>query len=164
MCGLVGFFGGAASHGEAGDEAMLKRMADTIVHRGPDDAGYWCDTEQRIGLRHRRLSIVDLSSAGHQPMQSASGRYVIVFNGEIYNHPLLRREFENKRALNPAFSQRERESTFWRGHSDTETLLACFDAWGIQATVERAIGMFAFAVWDRQAGTLTLARDRIGKH
>lgn len=163
MCGLVGFFGGAASHGEAGDEAMLKRMADTIVHRGPDDAGYWCDTERRIGLGHRRLSIVDLSSAGHQPMQSASGRYVIVFNGEIYNHLLLRQELENKRALNPAFPQREGESTFWRGHSDTETLLACFDAWGIQATVERAIGMFAFAVWDRPAGTLTLARDRIGE-
>ncbi len=163
MCGLVGFFGGAASHGEAGDEAMLKRMADTIVHRGPDDAGYWCDTERRIGLGHRRLSIVDLSSAGHQPMQSASGRYVIVFNGEIYNHLLLRQELENKRALNPAFPQGEGESTFWRGHSDTETLLACFDAWGIQATVERAIGMFAFAVWDRQAGTLTLARDRIGE-
>lgn len=163
MCGLVGFFGGVVSHGEAGDEATLKRMADTIVHRGPDDAGYWCDSERRIGLGHRRLSIVDLSSAGHQPMQSASGRYVIAFNGEIYNHLLLRQELEYRNGLNAPPAQEGRQKASWRGHSDTETLLACFDAWGIRATVERAIGMFAFAVWDRQDNTLTLARDRIGE-
>ena len=152
MCGLVGFLGGLAAHSQLGDEAMLKRMADTVANRGPDDAGYWSDVDQRIGFGHRRLSIVDLSAAGHQPMPSASGRYVIAFNGEIYNHMALRQAMEGA-AQAPA----------WRGHSDTETLLAGFDAWGIQGTVERAIGMFAFAVWDRQTHTLTLARDRIGE-
>lgn len=152
MCGLVGFFGGLAAHGQPGDEAMLRRMADTIANRGPDDAGYWSDVDHRIGFGHRRLSIVDLSPAGHQPMPSASGRYVIAFNGEIYNHLLLRQALADL-AQTPA----------WRGHSDTETLLAGFDAWGIQGTVERAIGMFAFAVWDKQTHTLTLARDRIGE-
>lgn len=152
MCGFVGFLGGLAVNGLSGDEAMLRRMADTIAHRGPDDAGYWSDREQRIGLGHRRLSIVDLSPAGHQPMPSASGRYVIAFNGEIYNHLLLRQLLVDV-AQAPA----------WLGHSDTETLLAGFDVWGIQGTVERAIGMFAFAVWDRQTRTLTLARDRIGE-
>lgn len=152
MCGFVGFFGGLATNGQLADEAMLQRMADTIAKRGPDDAGYWSDVDHRIGFGHRRLSIVDLSPAGHQPMPSASGRYVIAFNGEIYNHLLLRQALADV-ARAPA----------WRGHSDTETLLAGFDAWGIQGTVERAIGMFAFAVWDRQTHTLTLARDRIGE-
>lgn len=152
MCGFAGFLGGVASYGQAGDEAMLKRMADTIANRGPDDAGYWSDPDHRVGLGHRRLSIVDLSPAGHQPMPSASSRYVIAFNGEIYNHLLLRQALE-------AAGQ----APAWRGHSDTETLLAGFDAWGIQGTVERAIGMFAFSVWDRQTGTLTLGRDRIGE-
>lgn len=152
MCGLVGFLGGDASYGQMGDEAMLKRMADAIRYRGPDDEGYWCDTDHRIGFGHRRLSVVDLSPAGHQPMQLDSNRYVIVFNGEIYNHLLLRQELEKMgRAPN------------WRGHSDTETLLAGFDAWGIQGTLERSIGMFAIAVWDRQSGVLTLGRDRIGE-
>ncbi|MFC5474714.1 asparagine synthase (glutamine-hydrolyzing) [Paraherbaspirillum soli] len=152
MCGFAGFFGGIASQGQAGDEAVLKRMADTLLTRGPDDAGYWSDQNHRIGLGHRRLAIVDLSPAGHQPMLSASSRYVIVFNGEIYNHLLLREALE-------AGGQ----APAWRGHSDTETLLAGFDAWGVQGTAERAIGMFAFAVWDKQTGTLFLARDRIGE-
>jgi asparagine synthase (glutamine-hydrolysing) len=152
MCGFVGFLGGSAQYAQAGDEAMLKRMADTIAHRGPDDAGYWCDLDLRVGLGHRRLSIVDLSPTGHQPMLSPSSRYVIAFNGEIYNHMLLRQELEFA-AQAPA----------WRGHSDTETLVAGFDAWGIQGTVERAIGMFAFAVWDRQDRVLVLGRDRIGE-
>ena len=92
MCGLVGFLGGRA--GADGSADLLRRMADTIKHRGPDDGGVWCDSEQRIGLGHRRLAIVDLSPAGHQPMISASGRYVIAFNGEIYNHLELRRELD----------------------------------------------------------------------
>ncbi len=152
MCGFVGFFGGASLNGHLDNQAMLKRMADTIANRGPDDAGYWSDVNHRIGLGHRRLSIVDLSSAGHQPMLSASGRYVIVFNGEIYNHLLLRVALEDVG-----------QAPTWRGYSDTETLLAGFDAWGIQHTVERAVGMFAFAVWDRHTHRLTLARDRIGE-
>lgn len=152
MCGFVGFLGSSSFYEQVGDEAMLKRMADTIMYRGPDDAGYWFDGDNRIGLGHRRLSIVDLSPAGHQPMQSSSSRYVIAFNGEIYNHPSLRQALE----ING-------QAPSWRGHSDTETLLAGFDVWGIQGTVERAIGMFAFAVWDRQTYTLTLGRDRFGE-
>jgi asparagine synthase (glutamine-hydrolysing) len=152
MCGFVGFMGGVASYGPSGDESVLLRMADTITTRGPDDAGYWADSDRRIGLGHRRLSIVDLSPAGHQPMVSGSGRYVLVYNGEIYNHLDCRASL----AITGA-------SFMWRGHSDTETLLAGFDAWGVQVTVERSIGMFAFAVWDKLTRTLTLARDRIGE-
>ena len=152
MCGLTGFLGAVPFQAKGEQQAVLKRMTDTIVYRGPDDAGYWCDGERGIALGHRRLSILDLSPAGHQPMHSSGGRYVIAFNGEIYNHLRMRQELETGGAA-PA----------WRGHSDTETLLAGFDAWGIQGTVERAVGMFAFAVWDRQTCTLTLGRDRIGE-
>ena len=152
MCGLVGILGGVAPLGGQGDEALIKRMADTIMHRGPDDAGYWCDSEQRISLGHRRLSIIDLSNAGHQPMQSGSGRYVIAFNGEIYNHLSLRQVLQG---VNLAKT--------WCGHSDTETLLAGFEAWGVKKTIEKVIGMFAIAVWDKLTNTLTLVRDRIGE-
>lgn len=150
MCGLLGFF--AADIGCAEDVRMrLVRMADQIVHRGPDDAGYWCDVERGIGLAHRRLSIIDLSPAGHQPMHSSSERYVIAFNGEIYNHLDIRRDLEAKGV------------GAWRGHSDTETLLSGFDAWGIRQTIERTTGMFALAVWDKVSRVLTLARDRLGE-
>jgi len=152
MCGFVGFLGATPFQAKGEQAALLKRMSDAIVHRGPDDAGYWTDGEHHVALSHRRLSIIDLSPAGHQPMASSFGRYVIAFNGEIYNHLLMRKELEAS-ASAPA----------WRGRSDTETLLAGFDAWGIQGTVERAIGMFAFAVWDRQTRTLTLGRDRLGE-
>jgi len=148
MCGLVGFLGGLSPGNKEGMEALLQRMADTITYRGPDDSGYWCDTNQHIGLGHRRLSILDLSSAGHQPMVSSSGRYIIAFNGEIYNHMELRKELK---------------TNSWQGHSDTETLLTCFDEWGVQKAVERAAGMFAFAVWDTSNSTLILGRDRIGE-
>lgn len=152
MCGLSGFLGAAPFHAEGGHGAVLKRMTDSISHRGPDDAGYWCDAEAGVALGHRRLSILDLSPAGHQPMHSASRRHVLVFNGEIYNHLSLREEL---RALGAAPA--------WRGHSDTETLLAGFATWGVQATLERSVGMFAFALWDRDSATLTLGRDRIGE-
>lgn len=152
MCGFAGFLGGAVPDGDAGNRALLGRMGDVIAHRGPDDHGCWFDPGHGIGLSHRRLSIVDVSSAGHQPMQSHSGRYVIAFNGEIYNHLFLRKSLES-----------ESRVSGWRGHSDTETLLAAFDAWGIRDTVDRAVGMFAFAVWDRQEGVLTLGRDRLGE-
>ena len=150
MCGFAGFFSGAWP----GDAAplRLKAMTDAIAHRGPDAEGQWLDADAAIGLGHRRLAIVELSAAGAQPMLSASGRYVLAFNGEIYNHLDLRAELD-KSARAPA----------WRGHSDTETLLAGFDAWGIRATVERAVGMFAFAVWCRQTRALTLGRDRLGE-
>jgi len=152
MCGFAGFFGGENSLSLRDGETVLRHMTDSIVNRGPDDAGCWFQPEKKIGMGHRRLSVIDLSPAGHQPMHSASGRYVIAFNGEIYNHLLLRQKIESN-ADSPA----------WRGHSDTETLLAGFDLWGVEATVKRTTGMFAFAVWDNKESTLLLGRDRIGE-
>lgn len=151
MCGLTGFLGGQGWQLDAA-QASIQRMTDAIVSRGPDAEGHWLDADAGIALGHRRLSIVDLSAAGAQPMVSAAGRYVFAFNGEIYNHMDLR----------AALAQEGRAPT-WRGHSDTETLLAGFEAWGIRATVERAVGMFAFAVWCKHTRTLTLARDRLGE-
>ncbi len=142
MCGIAGIFGG-----QSVDAATVTRMTRSLAHRGPDDEGVWLDREAGVALGHRRLSIIDLSPAGHQPMASPAGRYVITFNGEIYNYGHLRDEL----------------AVEWRGHSDTETLLAGFDAWGIKGTLQRATGMFAFAVWDKQERTLTLARDRLGE-
>jgi asparagine synthase (glutamine-hydrolysing) len=152
MCGIAGFWTlDAGLHGEAG-EAALRRMADAIAHRGPDADGYWSDAETGVGLAHRRLSILDLSPAGAQPMPSASGRHEIVFNGEIYNHLELRAALERDGAA-PA----------WRGHSDTETLLAAIECWGVAETLPRLFGMFAFALWDRGERALWLARDRLGE-
>jgi asparagine synthase (glutamine-hydrolysing) len=127
-------------------------MSATVRHRGPDDSGCWLDEDAGLGLGHRRLSIIDLSAAGHQPMASTCGRYVIAFNGEIYNHLALRAELEATKAA-PA----------WRGHSDTETLLACFAVHGVAETLRRSVGMFAIAVWDRSERRLDLARDRLGE-
>jgi len=126
----------------------ISRMAEAISHRGPDDVGYWTDGSQRLGFGHRRLAVVDLSPAGHQPMVSRNRRYVVVFNGEIYNH------MDCRAALSVPN---------WRGHSDTETLLAGFESWGVEGTLERCIGMFAFALWDTHSQTLTLGRDRLGE-
>jgi asparagine synthase (glutamine-hydrolysing) len=157
MCGFAGFLGGTAFVAKhSGD--ILRRMTDAISNRGPDDSGCWFDWDQRIALGHRRLAIVDLSAAGHQPMSSASSRYVIAFNGEIYNHLDLRTELLVLQAYLGGSA-----APNWRGHSDTETLLAGFDAWGIEATVKKCIGMFAFSVWDTHTQTLTLGRDRIGE-
>jgi asparagine synthase (glutamine-hydrolysing) len=127
-------------------------MTRALAHRGPDSDGAWFDEAAGLALGHRRLAIVDLSPAGAQPMQAVSGRWVMAFNGEIYNHLQLRAELE-KASLAPV----------WRGHSDTETLLAGFDAWGIRATIEKCVGMFAMAVWCRQTQSLTLVRDRLGE-
>ncbi len=156
MCGLGGWLTAKEGWRCEDASASLRRMSDAIVSRGPDDAGVWFDLDAGIGFMHRRLSILDLSPAGHQPMLSASGRYVIVFNGEIYNHIDLRRDLAEVGSGGAA-------SGGWRGRSDTETLLAGFDVWGIRATVERSIGMFAFAVWDRHERALTLGRDRMGE-
>lgn len=158
MCGLVGFLGGRA--GADGANVLLRRMSDTLIHRGPDDDGVWCDSEQRIGLGHRRLAIVDLSPAGHQPMVSASGRFVIAFNGEIYNHLDLRKVL-GQIPHSPPFAKGG--VLEWRGHSDTETLLAGIEAWGLEDTLKKSIGMFAIALWDRETSTLTLSRDRVGE-
>ena len=148
MCGFAGFLDRA---GFADGEAVLRRMADRIAHRGPDSDGYWVDGEAGIALAHRRLAIIDLSPAGHQPMASHDGRFVMSYNGEIYNHLDLRRELEAKGPIK------------WRGHSDTETLLQGFSAWGVLGTLERANGMFALALWDRAGRKLFLARDRMGE-
>ncbi len=155
MCGFTGFLGGRQL-GFA--EATLLGMAGTIKHRGPDAYGAWHDEVAGVALAHRRLSILELSDAGAQPMQSACGRYVIAFNGEIYNHLDLRALLEL-----PSASVARQVVQGWRGHSDTETLLAGFSFWGIRGTVERCIGMFAFAVWDKAERTLTLGRDRLGE-
>lgn len=147
MCGIAGILTSNFI-----DADCLSRMTNVLVHRGPNDYGSWYNSDTGIGLAHRRLSIVDLSPAGHQPMHTASGRYVMAFNGEIYNHSKLRTELEHAG-----------QAPTWRGHSDTETLLASFEAWGIEATLQRCIGMFAIALWDKQTQTLTLARDRLGE-
>jgi asparagine synthase (glutamine-hydrolysing) len=151
MCGFTGFL--ADSHFDRARLASASRaMADTILHRGPDDSGVWTDAQAGIALAHRRLSIIDLSPAGHQPMASAGGRYVIAFNGEIYNFAALRRELETAGAA-PA----------WRGHSDTEVLLALIEDRGVLGALRAARGMFAFALWDTRERTLVLARDRLGE-
>ena len=152
MCGLTGFLRFDNISSEQCEKAILVDMANAIRHRGPDSDGFWNDSASGINLAHRRLSIVDLSPAGSQPMVSVSGRYVLVFNGEIYNHLVIRTELEELG-----------QAPTWRGHSDTETLLAGIEEWGLEATLKKSIGMFAIALWDRQTHTLTLARDRLGE-
>ncbi|MDB4797094.1 asparagine synthase (glutamine-hydrolyzing), partial [bacterium] len=141
---------------------MARRMANAIAHRGPDDSGAWADAQVGIALGHRRLSIIDLSPAGHQPMASSSGRFVMAFNGEIYNHLELRAELEKSPHPSP-IPEGEGVKLGWRGHSDTETLLAGFERWGVGATLAKTVGMFAIALWDVQQRTLHLARDRFGE-
>jgi asparagine synthase (glutamine-hydrolysing) len=150
MCGIAGFIGSSWNGGVDDCEEIARRMASALAHRGPDDEGTWVDAEAGVGLGHRRLSILDLSAEGHQPMHSVDGRYVLTFNGEIYNFQQLRRELENS-------------GHRFRGHSDTEVMLAAFCQWGFLPAVKRFIGMFAFALWDRRAGLLHLARDRAGE-
>jgi asparagine synthase (glutamine-hydrolysing) len=149
MCGIAGFLD--RTMGPQLAMPLVRSMARSIAHRGPDDEGAWNDAEAGIALAQRRLSIVDLSPAGHQPMFSADGRLVIVFNGEIYNYEAIRSELDKE------------SPRAWRGHSDTEVLLDAIGRWGVLGALERCVGMFAFALWDRQNRTLTLVRDRIGE-
>jgi asparagine synthase (glutamine-hydrolysing) len=153
MCGFAGIFDLEQRRSEQAIRATVARMANVLRHRGPDDAGIWADAAAGVALGHRRLSILDLSPAGHQPMHSASGRYVIVFNGEIYNFKQLRRDLDH--LTNGSFC--------FRGHSDTEVMLAAFEHWPVQDAVSRMNGMFAFALWDRQDRVLYLGRDRLGE-
>lgn len=149
MCGITGIW----TTGSMSDlPEAVRRMSDALHHRGPDAGGSWLDQDAGIALGHRRLAIIELSELGAQPMHSACGRYVLVFNGEIYNHLELRRELATTGKA-PA----------WRGASDTETLLAGFVAWGVAATLQRAVGMFALTLWDRRERRLSLARDRFGE-
>lgn len=151
MCGIAGVWTlGSVQSG--GLESTARRMADALAHRGPDSHGIWTDPADGVALAHRRLAIVDLSPAGHQPMVSALGRYVISYNGEIYNHAELRR------AVAAAGGRAE-----WNGHSDTETLLAAIELWGFDEALRRAVGMFAIALWDRRDKVLSFARDRLGE-
>ncbi|WP_428248611.1 asparagine synthase (glutamine-hydrolyzing) [Ferrovibrio sp.] len=149
MCGLAGLLcpGGGRLDKLQRD---LAKMTTAIAYRGPDDCGFWCDAEAGIALGHRRLAIIDLSSEGAQPMQSASGRYSIVFNGEIYNYRDLRAQLQS-------------EGARFRSQSDTEVLLAGFEYWGVDATLRAANGMFALALWDADERSLILARDRFGQ-
>ena len=150
MCGLAGVLRASADRDGDAISTLVAAMGDRLAHRGPDDRGTWVDAEAGIGLAHRRLSILDLSPLGHQPMASADGRYVIAYNGEIYNFDRLR---ETLAAQGHAF----------RGHSDTEVLLAAVVQWGMEAALAQCLGMFAIALWDRQERCLWLARDRAGK-
>jgi asparagine synthase (glutamine-hydrolysing) len=150
MCGIVGFIDHRLGIGHS--EAAIEGMASRLQHRGPDDHGRWTDPAAGVALGHRRLSIVDLSPQGHQPMTSACGRYVIVFNGEIYNHRDVRARLETEYGMEG-----------WRGHSDTEVLLAALTHRGLRGALDWVVGMYAFAVWDRQERSLSLVRDRMGE-
>jgi asparagine synthase (glutamine-hydrolysing) len=150
MCAIVGFWDSSKQAEPAELERVVAGMASVLVHRGPDDQGAWADENEPLALGHRRLAILDLSSEGHQPMFSADGRYVLVFNGEIYNFKSLRVELETRGHV-------------FRGHSDTEVMLSAFNEWGLRLALERFTGMFAFALWDRQERQLHLARDRAGE-
>ena len=152
MCGIAGFFTPADTAVMSDPKALGLSMARAIAHRGPDDADAWSENRLGVTLAHRRLSIVDLSAEGRQPMTSASGRYVIVFNGEIYNYPDLRAELE-----------RSQGTIAWRGHSDTEVFLAACDAWGVVEAMRRTNGMFAMAIVDQAEERLFLSRDRMGE-
>ncbi|MEM8743250.1 MAG: asparagine synthase (glutamine-hydrolyzing) [Pseudomonadota bacterium] len=148
MCGIAGIFSTDAAR-QAPEDAHIRSMTDTLVHRGPDDGGVWCDARDGVALGNRRLAIIDLSPAGHQPMASSCGRYMLAYNGEVYNAAELRAELE--KAGRP-----------FRGHSDTEVIVEACAVWGAQAALRRLIGMFALALWDKQEKRLLLARDRLG--
>lgn len=145
MCGITALLQGAATD----PSSAIRGMTNALVHRGPDDAGTWCSNDGRIALGHRRLSIVDLSSLGRNPMSSGNGNYWITYNGEVYNYRALRRELETA-----GFA--------FRSHTDTEVILAAYERWGIDC-LERFVGMFAFALWDQSRRQLVLVRDRLGK-
>ena len=144
MCGIAGIL---TSNQDLISQPICNKMAASLQHRGPDGLGIWIDNNS-LALIHTRLSILDLSDSGHQPMHSSSGRYVISFNGEIYNHLKLRKDLKSK---------------VFQGHSDTETLLACIEEWGLELTLKKCEGMFALALWDRSKKILMLARDRLGE-
>jgi asparagine synthase (glutamine-hydrolysing) len=149
MCGIAGIFTARSV-----DKMLVAAMGDRLAHRGPDDHGIWIEQETGVGLAHRRLSIVDVSPSGAQPMASANGRWVISYNGEVYNHGVIRVQLE---------TEGHAPAAGWRGHSDTETLIEAISAWGLVATLKRAVGMFAIALWDRSERRLHLARDRFGE-
>ena len=147
MCGICGFY----SKSNLKFDNAISKMNLAISHRGPDNNGVWNDSVSGIVMGHQRLSIIDLSAAGLQPMKSSSGRFILTYNGEIYNHLEIRREIENKLNIK------------WRSNSDTETLLEAIDLWGVKETLKKIVGMFAFGLWDKKTRTLTLVKDRLGE-
>ena len=149
MCGFAGFIDLDTKYNAEDLKGFVTAMNDRIYWRGPDDFGTWVDAENGVALGHRRLSVIDLSPLGHQPMVSACGRYIIAYNGEVYNFPDLR-------------SKLEASGKSFKSHTDTEVILEACAAWGVEATLKLLIGMFAFVLWDRQTQSLTLARDRLG--
>jgi asparagine synthase (glutamine-hydrolysing) len=150
MCGIAGFLDLRRASAAPDMSRLARQMADCLVHRGPDEGGVWVEEASGVALGHRRLSIVDLSAAGAQPMLSASGRFVTSYNGEIYNAEDIRAQLAS-------------HAPAWRGHSDTEVLLEAIAAWGVEAAISKCIGMFALAIFDRETRTLSLVRDRLGK-
>src|SRR5258708_17573444 len=148
MCGIAGFIGVQPGAGPCGLDGVAIAMTRSLQHRGPDDQGQWIDRDAGAALVHLRLSIVDLSPAGHQPMTSADGRYVIIFNGEAYSFQEIRKDLEAR-------------GVSFRGHSDTEVILESITLFGLGATLKRMIVMFAIALWDKKERTLTLIRARL---
>jgi asparagine synthase (glutamine-hydrolysing) len=148
MCGVVGVFDPNQQLNEDAMRQMINAMTSRIVHRGPDGMGLWLDPKATVAFGHRRLSIIDLTEAGQQPMISANGRWVIAYNGEMYNTSAIRELLGEMK---------------YRGHSDTEVLVEAFAQWGVEVTVSRINAMFAFAAWDTQENELWLARDRFGE-
>ena len=148
MCGICGFF----SKSPSSSSDSIFKMNSAISHRGPDDSGTWHDQNMGIVFGHQRLAVIDLSVSGHQPMKSSSGRYMLIYNGEIYNHLDIRKKIEKKFALKK-----------WQGSSDTETLLEAIEVFGFEQTLKEIVGMFAFVIWDKKLRNLILARDRMGE-
>ena len=155
MCGITGVITMQKENGLTTTDELyqtINKMTDTLIHRGPDGRGIWIDQELGIALGHRRLSIIDLTAEGHQPMKSRNERYMVVFNGEIYNYESIKKELVIQDS-----------SLRFRGNSDTEVMLAAFEIWGIKRSVEKFIGIFAFALWDKKERKLYLGRDRVGE-
>src|SRR5207248_5598695 len=148
MCGIAGIFSKSVLSKEAADRINI--MACALAHRGPDDRGSWIDFQRGIAFGHQRLAILDISAEGHQPMRSQSARYVLNYNGEIYNYREIQHELNSS-------------GVTFRGHSDTEVILAAIEVWGLEAAVKKFTGMFAFGLWDDQENSLFLARDRVGE-
>ena len=151
MCGITGFI--TSSNNRKLHSKVIQGMVDKLEHRGPDDHGFWVDDSGQVALGHRRLAILDLSKSGHQPMHSETRRYILSFNGEIYNHLEIRKNLQES-SMN---------TIKWDGHSDTETLLKAFEHWGVKKTIKASTGMFAFALWDKKEKKLFLSRDRLGE-
>ena len=152
MCGITGIIKNQVSS-NLDLEYQIKKMSSSLEHRGPDNFDYWLETNNGVALGHQRLSIIDLSNAGNQPMQFIKGRFVLCFNGEIYNHIEIRKDIDNF----------NKEKTEWNSSSDTETLLKAFETWGVKKTLSICSGMFSIALWDKKRKTLTLGRDRFGE-